>query len=330
MYNILSRKSRKLRKLRRSHSNMSLLFTNHDKFHIHKTLGFACLTHYFVRIYFLLTYGTMFFDTKCIYTLMTPVLHLSLSVSSFIFHVPKYRFDRKAIIWKELQLHNIVFTSRSAMTMIHFLIFSHDGKNPIPNIFRTFNVLNSFDIYSILNIQGFASTIFYYSTRLIIIIGHHLIADTVTKYYIVEDKTTTRDIPWGQNISDISKKYIKLFYAICQCIAINSLILTSCDNSGKIFLESAFLIMFPIQLSAFLMTLVRKNIITNNMWHLFYGMSLISPYILVLNNDKGNVDFYIKVALTIMYVVLRLVFKVEKYFLMTNTLMLFLYYEKNN
>lgn len=298
-------------------TSLSLLFTNHDRFHIHKVMGFACLTHYFVRIYWLLVYGSMFFNMDSVYTWMTPVLHLSLSVSSFIFHVPKYRFDRKAIIWKELQLHNIAFTSRSAMTMLHFLIFAHDGKHPIPN---------SFNIFSNSKFDGFSSILFYHSTRFIIIISHHYVADQITRFYIVEDKTTTRDIPWGENISIFSKKSIKTYYAICQCLALNSIILTTCDSTGKGFMDYAFIIMFPIQLSAFLMTLVRKNIITNNLWHVFYGLSLTIPYIPILHIGKGDEEYLVKSALTVLYIILRLVFHLNKYFLMANTMFLYLYY----
>lgn len=296
---------------------LSLLFTHHDSTNIHKILGFVCLTHYVIRIYWLIMHGKMFFDKESIYTWATPFLHITLSLSSFIFHVPKYRFDRKAIIWKELQLHNIAFTSRSVVTMLHFLVFSHDGKQPLANMF---------DIYS--SMDKYSSIVLYYSTRFMIIVLHHIIADQITQHYIVEDKTTTRDIPWGQSISYLAKKCIKTYYAICQCLALNALIMSNCDESGKGFMDNAFLIMFPIQLSAFLMTLVRKNIITNDMWHIFYAMSLMTPFIPAIYRGKGNEEYSVKVILSVLYIVLRLIFHMDKYFLMANTLVWYLYYEK--
>ena len=68
---------------------MQPLFTNHDKYHIHKSLGFICLIHYLIRIYFLIIYGTMFFNKNYILTWITPIFHLLLSLSSLIFKVPK-------------------------------------------------------------------------------------------------------------------------------------------------------------------------------------------------------------------------------------------------
>jgi hypothetical protein len=213
----------------------------------------------------------MLFDKTPIIPYITPVVHLSLSLSSFIFHVPTYRFNSKAIIWKELQLHNIIFTSRSACVMFHTLFANQN------------------------NLQ-------YYYTRLGIILVHHYLADLITHTYQIEDKTTTRDIPMNTDnyfIYNISKK----FYAISQLVATANLLLSRSY-------ENAFMIMFPIQSSAFLMTLVRKDIISNNQWHLFYILSLSIPYMI---NSKSitpkNDQFY----LSIIYVISRLILNVNKY-----------------
>lgn len=250
---------------------MERLFTNHDFLHIHKILGFGCLTHYGYRIMNRFLYGSMLFENNSMIKYITPAIHLSLSLSSFIFQVPYNRFNSKAIIWKELQLHNIIFTSRSVCMMYHTLFYKEYTR-------------------------------MYYYTRLMIVMIHHYIADVITKKYQIEDKTTTRDIPYdtkNETIKYVAKKY----YAISQMLAIFG-------SLTSINYEDGFLIMFPIQLSTFLMTLVRKNIISNNMWHIIYGMSLSIPYF--TNFDKlteGNHYFYISLCFTIS----RLVFKMDKY-----------------
>lgn len=281
---------------------MQLLFTHHDKYHLHKSLGFLCLFHYFVRIFWLIKYGTMFLHYNSIYTLATPICHLLLSVSSFIFHVPKNRFDSKIIIWKELQLHNIVFTSRSAILMLYSIIFNTYDKNN--------------KIY-----------ILHLIVRLFIVVIHHYAADIITTKYSINYKTTTRDINW-ENIPNSYKNYIKIYYAICQLLALNALLLSECDKSGRCFLESAFIIMFPIQLSAFLMTLVRKGIISNIYWHVFYSISLTTPYLITMNNMNMvelNYINNIKKILPIMFIFLRLKFNVNKYLLMISTVFIYLY-----
>jgi hypothetical protein len=80
-----------------------------------QVLGFTCLFHYFYRFYLATVYGTMFFNPEYLTTWLTPAIHLTLSLSSFIFPVPTRRFGSKPIIWKELQLHNIIFTTRSCL-----------------------------------------------------------------------------------------------------------------------------------------------------------------------------------------------------------------------
>lgn len=279
-----------------------LLFTHHDKYHLHKSLGFLCLFHYFVRIFWLIKYGTMFFYYNSIYTLATPICHLLLSVSSFIFHVPKNRFDSKIIIWKELQLHNIVFTSRSAILMLYSVLFNTYDKNN-------------------------KNYILHLIARLFIVGVHHYAADIITNKYSINYKTTTRDINW-ENIPNSYKIYMKKYYAICQLLALNALLLSECDKTGRCFLESAFIIMFPIQLSAFLMTLVRKGIISNIYWHVFYSISLMTPYLITINNMnivETNYTINIKKILPIMFIFLRLKFNVNKYLLMISTVFIYLY-----
>ncbi len=83
---------------------MAKLITAHDRFHVHKTLGLLCLCHFVFR-----------------YTRPWPVhvpwhwmaAHVLLSASSLMFKVPAKRIQRRpTIIWKEYQLHAVLFTTR--------------------------------------------------------------------------------------------------------------------------------------------------------------------------------------------------------------------------
>ena len=282
------------------------LFTNHDKYHIHKILGFTCLFNYFLHIYWLIVYGSMFIYADYKSSLAIPITHLTLSLSSLIFHVPQVRLNSKIIIWKELQLHNIIFTSRSCIIMIYSLIFIKNDINP--------------EQYYL-----------YHLGKFIIIIMHHILADYITLKYSVNDKTTTRDINW-ENIPDNIKKIIKRYYSICQILAINALILTDNDNSGSGIIESAFLIMFPIQLSTFLMTLVRKSIISNISWHIFYSLSLLSPFLITINANVKNELQFADIFLSALYVIFRLQYDMNKYYLMSHVFILKMYiqYKKGN
>jgi hypothetical protein len=283
------------------------LFTNHDKYHLHKLLGFGCLFNYFLRIYWLIIYGTMSLSADNWITSVIPVAHLTLSMSSFIFQVPKMRFSSKIIIWKELQLHNIVFTMRSAIIMIYSIICIQSDIT-----------INS-PHYHLYQIGKFA-----------LIVVHHILADYITAKYNVNEKTTTRDINW-ENIPDNIKIIIKKYYAVCQILAINALLLTENDRSGSGAVESAFLVMFPIQLSTFLMTLVRKSIISNISWHVFYALSLLSPFFIIITtiNSKNGLEVS-KVYLPILYIVFRLQYNMNKYYLMFHVFSINMYIQYMN
>ena len=304
------------------------LFTNHDKYHLHKLLGFGCLFNFFLRIYWLVAYGSMYIYADSAYAslsaLAIPVAHLTLSLSSFIFQVPLIRLNSKIIIWKELQLHNIIFTSRSATIMIYSVICARNNIGII-------DTGSGPEYYYLYQFGKFA-----------LIIAHHLLADYITLKYNMNEKTTTRDINW-ENITDTNKVIIKKYYAICQILAINALILTDNDKKGSGAIESAFLIMFPIQLSTFLMTLVRKSIISNISWHIFYGLSLLSPFLIVINtmnmsngngasnasDIKNNLEVA-KVFLPILYVIFRLQYGMNKYYLMSHVFVLHMYIQYRN
>lgn len=296
------------------------LFTNHDKYHLHKVLGFGCLFNFFLRIYWLIVYGSMYIYADSQISVLIPVAHLTLSLSSFIFHVPQTRLNSKIIIWKELQLHNMIFTSRSAIIMIYSIICIRNNINMNTKYYYLYKI-----------------------GKLALIVSHHMLADYVTIKYNMNEKTTTRDINW-ENIPDNVKTLIKKYYAICQILAINALILTDNDRYGSGTIESAFLVMFPIQLSTFLMTLVRKSIISNISWHIFYALSLLSPFFIIINtinsvdtDDQNNVQYknkleFAKVYLPILYIIFRLQYNFNKYYLMFHVFIINMYiqYKNNN
>jgi hypothetical protein len=159
-------------------------------------------------------------------------------------------------------------------------------------------------------------TMMSYIYKLIIIMSHHLLADYVTLKFINSNKTTTRDIADYDNKS--YNYFIKKYYAVSQTFALSALLLNDNDitnNSG--LYENAFLIMYPIQLSTFLMTLVRKQIISNNMWHIIYSISLSYPYLLNFINPVINDTYLIKISLGVTYTILRLGIRCNKYICMS-------------
>jgi hypothetical protein len=101
---------------------VSRLHTHHDRYGFHKILGFACLFHFLYRYVMFFIYSDMGWnnvtDVNPARILFVPTLHLTLSVSSFIFHILTKRDHTRPIIWRQLQLHNIIFTFRSCICFI--------------------------------------------------------------------------------------------------------------------------------------------------------------------------------------------------------------------
>ena len=96
-----------------------------------------------------------------------------------------------------------------------------------------------------------------------------LLADYVTARHqsTVTTTATMRDMPFDRRISEKDKELIIRMQSSQQIGA-------TLYMFGN--LDSCFTPLFSIQIAAFLMTLVRKNIIDANLWHLIYNISLWS------------------------------------------------------
>jgi hypothetical protein len=148
-------------------------------------LGFTCLFHYFYRFYLATVYGTMFFDPEHLSTWLTPALHLILSLSSFIFPVPTRRFGSKPIIWKELQLHNIIFTTRSCLI---FWLWSYRVRLNRSCCLPACGAETAWRQPCVLSTCGSE----HFIARMTIVMITHYAADLVTNAYQDLGRTTTR------------------------------------------------------------------------------------------------------------------------------------------
>jgi hypothetical protein len=97
----------------------------------------------------------------------------------------------------------------------------------------------------------------------------HILADIITKKYgsDTEIGTTIRDMPWPNWVPLKVQHGSNIYNALCQVGAICGLLF----SQGNL-MDMAFVIIFPIQLSTFLMTLVRKGLIQGIWWHILYAI----------------------------------------------------------
>ncbi len=254
---------------------MAKLNTKHDKYNIHKILGISCLLHFILRGYYRYKYGSMCFD-ESITTLLCLLMHLVLSMSSLIFNIPTKRNPKSPMIWPEFRSHSIVFAGRSIAVAICLWI----------------------DLRFKTQITGFASGFIVLLTM--------IIADIIS-YFAVKQDTTMRAMSMGTYTKDW-KSHLNMFYSLSQLVATMGVL--TCTK-----IDTPFFIIFPIQLAAFLMTLVRKSICSADSWHVYYSLSLLINWLRILDVGPASTPLVgnIRIAMLIVAVFTRFKYKINKY-----------------
>lgn len=220
------------------------LFTKEDKYNIHKFLGIYCLLHFFYRYTLCLTddiYGGI---NKSYISIISILIHGLLSLSSLKFYVPKERINTKPMIWQEFRAHNIIFAWRSILCCLYLWIGLKFNIPKLSIFLCTNQVFNS--LYS---------------------------SDMITKQLRINNQeSTTSTMPYWDNCNLKTQQKFKYFYSYCQYLAT-----LSCISGSNIIWP--FITLLPIQLASFLMTLVRKGLLTTKKYHYIYTFSLCLPFI---------------------------------------------------
>jgi hypothetical protein len=99
-------------------------------------------------------------------------------------------------------------------------------------------------------------------------------ADLITNYFKKDDNSTMRNMPFPSTITLENKNKITFFNSSMQ-IGATIFMLNNIDT--------AFSPLCAIQIAAFLMTLVRKNIIKSVHWHFIYSLLLIINFFVFYN-----------------------------------------------
>ncbi|KAL9178761.1 hypothetical protein ACHAXT_003892 [Thalassiosira profunda] len=231
------------------------LFTHEDPRNLHKSCGLFVLLHYLFRFYQML-FGDVSAGfgqrngagpSAWIMTCLLP--HALLSLSSLIFRtVPKERIVGAPMIWKEFRMHSIIFASRSLVGSVcswTSVFFDH-----APTVRKIAVVVNSMSV-----------------------LGALYAADMATeRLRACTTESTTATMPYWEDCSMATQRRFKQFYAYCQFMA--TLAVLAMANPCW-----SFSVMLAIQLAAFLMTMVRKGIISTRTYHGVYTISLILPYL---------------------------------------------------
>lgn len=178
-------------------------------------------------------------------------------------------FDNTSMTPFSITLHGLLSVSS--------LIFRvpterHKGKPMIYQEFRLHSII--FALRSV-----FCSLCFYYQMSIyynVLIINLTMIfADIITHFFKAKTKTM-RGMPFGKSLTEEEKKTITRMHSSQQFAATIYMMVN---------INFAFTPIFAIQIAAFLMTLVRKNIIDELDWHRVYAVALwINIFVLSTTN----------------------------------------------
>lgn len=279
-------------KLEYNKTKISKLITHEDKFHIHKTMGVISLLNYFYLLF------------DCFYSGATADItlrsvdggfigltwvHSILSLSALQFLIPRTRTGILPMIWQEFRAHSIVFAVRSFL-IINALYFFTSGSGG-------WSAPVSSSVFALV-----------LAVRLAIVHLAMKLADVSTEYLRENKKeTTTATMPYWSDCPPAFQSAIKYFYTHSQFMA------TVVCLFGPI--PYILAVAFPIQIASFLMTLVRKNIISAFWYHMLYGGSLLIVYLI----NASDPLLYSVIILGNILIYARVHLKLNKYVLWTLT-----------
>jgi NAD(P)H-flavin reductase len=269
-------------KLEYNKTKILKLVTHEDKFHVHKIFGIVSLLNYFY-----LLFDFFYSGARAEITLRNidssfiglTWVHSSLSLSALQFLIPRTRTGIIPMIWQEFRAHSIVFAVRS-FVLINLLYF----------ITKYCNVGDT--------IIG--------CVRIGVVLLAMKLADLSTEYLRENKKeTTTATMPYWSDCPANVQSAIKYFYTHSQFMA------TIVCLFGKI--PYILAVAFPIQFASFMMTLVRKNIISSFWYHMLYGGSLLAVYLI----NAADIRLYLVIFVGIVLVYIRVNIKLNKYVMWT-------------
>ena len=151
-------------------------------------------------------------------------------------------------------------------------------------------------------------------------LGTLISADVVSYFYKAKD-TTMRDMPFSESTPKAMIPYINLFYSVSQILATMNMIYQPT-------LDKVFLVLFPIQIAAFLMTCVRKGVLSADGWHILYAASLGLNYIRPsqFQDIYDWIELVEYMAICALFCVLRFRYRINKYALWIPMILMSNYY----
>lgn len=143
-----------------------------------------------------------------------------------------------------------------------------------------------------------------------LVLGTMAAADAVTRWY--GQDTTMRGNPYPSGTSEKFIVWHNRFYSMSQFGATTAIMFRGAD--------SAFMALLPIQTAPFLMTLVKKGVLNQAEWHIWYTIALLTNVVHVMfgkGTDGNTVSTFVYMSVFFGTSIARLGFRVNKYVIWT-------------
>lgn len=273
-------------KLEYNKTKISKLVTHEDKFHIHKFMGTISILNYFYLFFDCFYSGaTADMSIRSVDTgfIVLTWVHAALSLSALQFLIPRTRTGILPMIWQEFRAHSIIFAVRSFI-IVNVIYFCNLDANAVDNRNAGLPIV--------------ANTLV---RGMFVLVAMKLADISTARLRENRKETTTATMPYWSGCSPQLQSAIKYFYTHSQFMAT-----TTCLFSKVPYILA---VAFPIQIASFLMTLVRKQIISAFWYHALYGGSLAVVYLI----NAADPALYPISLLGAMMMYIRIQLKLNKY-----------------
>ena len=251
--------------------------------HIHKLFGLFALIN--IACYITPLHDTVMDVVGVERMRVLSIVHVLLALTSFEFRIGRSRSNQLYTIYREMQLHTVVFTFRSWACMV---------------------CAQYFECESVL-------------ARAPFVLCWHILADLATKYFGTPTGGTTirrttdggkttgyKDEPWYT-------RFAVWFFSFSQLVGTFMMLTDSADSA-----RMAMCVMGPVQISAFLATLVRKGYFHSRTSFVCY-LSVLTPIFFIHQWRPMDVAFLVAIT------VFRFNFRVSKYVMWIGVVLAFTY-----
>lgn len=225
------------------------LFTKEDPLHVHKIFGMAALCSYVYRIPQFGEKDMGFSRTSesgdHLITFITLLLHVCLNISSFEFHIPAKRIQSDGgRIWPQYRFHSLVFSCRALMCIALNVFYYNRSEESLQS--------------------PHASNYLLPHGNYLVVIGTMLMGDIASNYWVKYPSNSIRDLK--------ASPMIKYYFSVMQFLA------TGVSLVGIRRCSLHYYMLMVVQVTAFLMTLRRKNLVSHEKNVVLYALLLAGGF----------------------------------------------------